>query len=256
MVLIRKTIKTIQEEGILVFLKKFYTFLGERFSFLFFPLLPYLLFKMRKTKVKNLEESVNFAFNGVLGLIKPAQIKEEIYEFLNILTKSPPKTILEIGTMNGGTLFLFSRVAPEGASIISIDLPGGKFGGGYPRWKIPFYKSFAARGQRISLIREDSHKKETLANVEKILNGEKLDLLFIDGDHSYEGVKRDFEMYSPLVKKGGVIAFHDIAVHSAESGCFVRDFWGEVKRGEHRYKELIKDSSQGWAGIGILFLET
>jgi hypothetical protein len=41
--------------------------------------------------------------------------------------------------------------------------------------------------------------------------------LFIDGDHTYEGVRRDFEMYSPLVRKGGIIAFHDIYPGPEES---------------------------------------
>lgn len=36
-----------------------------------------------------------------------------------------------------------------------------------------------------------------------------IDLLFIDGDHSYEGVKADYENWAPYVKKGGFIAFHD-----------------------------------------------
>lgn len=34
-------------------------------------------------------------------------------------------------------------------------------------------------------------------------------LLFIDADHSYEGVRRDFESWSPLVRPGGIVAFHD-----------------------------------------------
>jgi len=41
--------------------------------------------------------------------------------------------------------------------------------------------------------------------VKKILAGRQVDFLFIDGDHSYEGVKKDFEMYSSLVRKGGVV---------------------------------------------------
>jgi predicted O-methyltransferase YrrM len=49
-----------------------------------------------------------------------------------------------------------------------------------------------------------------LRKIEGILKGRKVDFLFIDADHSYEGVKKDFEMYSPLVRKGGIIAFHDI----------------------------------------------
>ena len=40
--------------------------------------------------------------------------------------------------------------------------------------------------------------------------GEPLDLLFIDGDHSYDGVRADFELYGRLVRPGGLIALHDV----------------------------------------------
>jgi MMP 1-O-methyltransferase len=43
----------------------------------------------------------------------------------------------------------------------------------------------------------------------KNITGRKINLLFIDGDHSYEGVKSDFEAWYPHVKRGGMIAFHD-----------------------------------------------
>jgi hypothetical protein len=37
----------------------------------------------------------------------------------------------------------------------------------------------------------------------------KIDLLFIDGDHTYEGVKRDFDLYSTILSENGVIIIHD-----------------------------------------------
>jgi hypothetical protein len=37
----------------------------------------------------------------------------------------------------------------------------------------------------------------------------KIDLLFIDGDHSYEGVKKDFELYSTILSNNGIIIIHD-----------------------------------------------
>lgn len=37
-----------------------------------------------------------------------------------------------------------------------------------------------------------------------------LSLVFFDGDHSYEGIRRDWEAYAPLVGPGGVVAFHDV----------------------------------------------
>jgi hypothetical protein len=37
----------------------------------------------------------------------------------------------------------------------------------------------------------------------------KIDFLFIDGDHSYEGVKKDFELYSKIISDNGTIVLHD-----------------------------------------------
>ena len=38
---------------------------------------------------------------------------------------------------------------------------------------------------------------------------EPISFLYIDGDHTYEGVKSDFELWEPKVKIGGTIGFHD-----------------------------------------------
>jgi predicted O-methyltransferase YrrM len=47
---------------------------------------------------------------------------------------------------------------------------------------------------------------------------ERIDLLFIDGNHAYDAVKRDFNDWSPLVKPGGVVAFHDVAAAGEQIG--------------------------------------
>jgi len=214
----------------------------------------------KKTKrIRTLNELVDLAFNyRPLSFkrlaIRPAQVKEEILKLLRILKGLKPRTILEIGTASGGTLFLFTQVAEPDAIIISIDLPGGPFGGGYPAWKIPLYKSFARYPtQRIYLLRADSHNVNTLRKVKKILGNKLIDFLFIDGDHTYEGVKKDFEMYSPLVRKGGVIAFHDIVEHPPETGCEVNMFWNEIKY-NYKYLEIVRDWNQKWAGIGVIYV--
>jgi predicted O-methyltransferase YrrM len=40
-------------------------------------------------------------------------------------------------------------------------------------------------------------------------NASAFDFLFIDGDHSYEGCRKDWDIYSPFVRSGGIIVFHD-----------------------------------------------
>jgi len=103
------------------------------------------------------------------------------------------------------------------------------------------------------LLKEDSHKEETVRKLKDILGGGMIDLLFIDGDHRYEGVRKDFEMYSPLVRKGGIVAFHDICPGPPDAVGGVPSFWKETM-GKYRNMPIIKDQGQGGCGIGILFL--
>jgi predicted O-methyltransferase YrrM len=219
--------------------------------------MPYGIYRLRQEtkKINKTKNLVDFVFNFKIGGldIRPNQIKNEILELVKILAKNEPKTILEIGTAKGGTLFLFSWVADPNATIVSIDLPWGRFGGGYPKWKSFLYKSFAKKNQKIFLIRADSHSKEALRKVYNIFRGKKVDFLFIDGDHTYEGVKKDFGMYNKLVKKGGIIAFHDIVLHPPEIGCEVNKFWLEIRK-KYKHMEIVHNWKQKWAGIGVLYI--
>jgi predicted O-methyltransferase YrrM len=186
--------------------------------------------------------------------IRTKQVRSEIIEWTNLVASLAPKRALEIGTYRGGTLYLLCAFSTPNAKIISLDLPRGQFGGGYHWAKIPLFKLFRRKNQTLKLVRADSHQPLTKKRVENILAGEKLDFLFIDGDHTYEGVKQDFEMYAPLVRKGGTVVFHDIAEHLPEEHCEVAKFWDEIKQ-QYPHREIIEDRNQHWAGIGILHLD-
>ena len=89
---------------------------------------------------------------------------------------------------------------------------------------------------------------------------EVLDFLFIDGDHSFEGVSKDHQLYSPLVRPGGVIAFHDIVpdfrtrygTPTPRNVGGVPVFWNELKSPHTDVCELIEDPAQDGYGIGVL----
>jgi len=194
------------------------------------------------------EELVSLLFQFAGSSLKPLQIKEELAWLVQQVRTLKPRTVLEIGTARGGTLFLWTRLARPDAVIVSIDLPGGRFGGGYNPRRGSVYHHFPRSGQQLHLLREDSHQDSTLDKTRALFGGELIDFLFIDGDHTYEGVKKDWEMYSPLVRPGGLIAFHDIAGNYEDTQ--VKRLWDSVKPAfEHR--EYAVDP-QGYYGIGVL----
>jgi len=216
-------------------------------------------FKKVSANISNLplqmrpDELLNIAFSSQYDLIQPWQNKSEIIEVLRIIEKNPPKTVLEIGTANGGTFFLLSRMANENALIVSVDLPGGKFGGGYPSWKEKVYKSFAKGKQRIELLRANSHELQTFNKVKEIFGQHKIEFMFLDGDHTYEGVKQDMEMYKELLADEALVMFHDVVPHFNPI-YGVEKFWNEIKR-DYEHKEFIEDMKQDGKGLGLIMFK-
>lgn len=115
----------------------------------------------------------------------------------------------------------------------------------------------------------NSHSLETVERVREL--GLNYDVIFIDGDHSYEGVKQDYELYKEFLAPGGIIAFHDIkdTVWHRSLNCYVADFWREITAGdEWNYQtfdfdfridgmesplEAALPASACWGGIGLLY---
>jgi len=239
------TLRTLRREGLGPLLKKISIYFRQLFCGVRF-------FLMRLPQDATPTELVDFSFAAAGGLLATAQVRSEIIQLTELIAQSRPKTVLEIGTAQGGTLFLWCRVSDPQATIISIDLPGGIHGGGYPYWKSWIYKRFPLAGQKLQLLRGDSHHAKMLAQLKSILPGDgKVDFLFIDGDHTYEGVKADFEMYAPLVRPGGRVVFHDICKHAEAMNCQVDRFWQEIKT-ERQFSELVDNWNQGTCGIGVI----
>lgn len=192
-----------------------------------------------------------FAFNQSERSIAANQKPAEILWLLDLTLRERPQVVLEIGTQYGGTLFLFSRVAAPDALLVSVDISKmvGRLGRLSPHALVR--QSFARNGQRLKLVDDvDSHAEETVTVVREALEQRPVDFLFIDGDHAYESVKRDFELYSPLVRPGGLVAFHDVSDHSNDDTEGVRRFWAELRATGRTEECVTKDGTPGY-GIGV-----
>jgi hypothetical protein len=79
------------------------------------------------------------------------------------------------------------------------------------------------------------------------------ELLWLVEEHPprSEGVRSDFEMYSPLVTKGGIVVFHDILDHDPGTGCEVSTYWNEIKD-DYEHVEFAV-APYRWGGIGVLW---
>ena len=183
-----------------------------------------------------------------------AQKATELAPLIALLHRRKLSTVLEIGTERGGTFFVWTRIAEPDALLVSLDWPEAAVQHLASEDEL---RAMGRERQQIEVVRTDSHADTTRARIDEILRTRSVDLLFIDGDHSYQGVRRDFELYNSLVRPGGVVVLHDIVRHRPETGSEVDRFWREIRNG-YRWREFVDpegDSGWGpWGGIGVLLL--
>jgi len=179
------------------------------------------------------------------------QKKEEWFELSKIIKKSSKKdNVLEIGSLSGGTSYYFSKTFKN---VVAIDM-----------------NKVDKLEENCTAIIGDSHSQEVVNKVREL--GIKFDLIFIDGDHSYEGVKQDFLYYKEFLSEEGMIVFHDIisSDYHAGANCFVSLLWQEITK-EYQFKEILytgelKEKHKlahwinsmdpgSWGGIGIIYLK-
>jgi cephalosporin hydroxylase len=182
-----------------------------------------------------------------LGMV---QNEPEIMGAANFYKSLDVKNFMEIGTDQGGTFAIWSKLSNDKDGIrISVDLPHGNFGrADYDVNKRDKY--LKSLGENVKTIHGSSHEEEIKNKVKGIIKGELLDFLFIDGDHTYDGVKQDYLMYKEFVKPGGWIGFHDIknTEFHRKANCRVDILWGELI-GE---KIEFLDNSSAYGGIGFI----
>ena len=158
------------------------------------------------------------------------QNPDEFYWLVNLVETLNPKTIIEIGVADGGSLKFWEQLLPENGLLIGVDICDSV------RW------DYRNSDRRIHLVEGDSRSTETILKVKQLLSGASIDFLYIDGDHGYEYVKTDFLNYSPLVRSKGLVGFHDISLHETHEGP--TRFFNEIE-GKKDALEIQPDMGTG-----------
>jgi predicted O-methyltransferase YrrM len=155
----------------------------------------------------------------------------ELKTICQIVNKFKPKTIFEIGTFEGRTTLNMALNA-KGANIYTLDLPASG---------LEAVESKVEAGEVAYINKDISGSrfigKPVAKQIQQLLGDsatfdfspfyDSIDLMFIDGSHAYDYVLNDTEKALKLIKKGGIILWHDYTnwdgVRDAINGLYKDD---------------------------------
>lgn len=186
------------------------------------------------------------------------QKPEEYLKLFEFLKKNSKKRYaLEIGSNYGGTTAGFCSLFEK---VITIDI---KHHANFDKLKSKF--------PSYQYIISDSKSNHTVEYIKSL--GINFDFIFIDGDHSYEGVRNDYEKFKQFLAHDGYMAYHDIVYsqENVDNNCRVDKFWSEVREAYFEKYEFVSSFRNhsyrtdqlfytfvnnrpyaSWGGIGII----
>lgn len=138
-----------------------------------------------------------------------------------------PRVIVELGTHSGNSYFSFCQV------VESLKLETKCYA--IDTWKGDVHAGFYDESifEEVSKYNEFNYShfstliRKTFDEAINLFQNESIDLLHIDGLHTYKAVKHDFTNWLPKVKNDGVILLHDTEVYLLDFGVW--KFWQEIK---------------------------
>lgn len=196
------------------------------------------------TKI-NLQNNDIF-FENPKRIVYPTCWIEFIPVGFKIIEYSKPKCLVELGTHSGNSFCAFNQAIEFlhlETKCYAIDNWEGDFQAG-------FYDP-SIYDELFEYCRHEYHQsailiKKTFDEAILLFEDNSIDLLHLDGLHTYEAIKHDFFKWLPKLSHTGIILFHDICVKS--EGFGVHQFWNEIKA-NYGFAEFCYGN-----GLGVLFV--
>jgi predicted O-methyltransferase YrrM len=177
-----------------------------------------------------------FGAGNKVGGIELQQVPSEYVELLLFLKNQKAETYLNIGIGKGGSFITEVYIQETLKKAVAID--NASYYGSDQQLAIDENLMWLKKNTTAEVEFNNIDSFEYLTNCK-----EKFDIIFIDGDHSYEGVRKDYDNSLPLLNNDGYIIFHDIT----SKGCpGVVRIWNEIKN-----EKSIEFVDSDTCGIGI-----
>lgn len=167
------------------------------------------------------------------------QDEREFAELLNVIGVAWPKVILELGVFEGGTLARFAERYPD-AKVIGVD----------PVLQ-PKARELWREFPNVALVEGHSQDARVRGRVLDLAGG-ALDVVHIDGDHSYYAALEDWTFARYSTRRPALVAFHDVNRHDDPGPCEVWRLWAELEADEGLSTRTIGSDTKN--GIGVVWL--
>lgn len=183
---------------------------------------------------------------------RASQDEGELEGFIRYLWNAGVRRYCEIGAREGDTFHeIVSRLMLDGKDHfgLAVDLPGGLWGKSTTGAQLQLAVNDLSQNFNVGCLLGDSTDP---AIIERVKGYGPYDAILIDGDHTYEGVKADWEAYRDLAP---IIAFHDIVGEGqfervTHRGVEVPKLWAEIKASGANVVEFVSPGSA--MGIGLV----
>ena len=165
-----------------------------------------------------------------------------------IIQEAKPEVFVELGTHCGHSYFAFCEAIQRAQTETKC-------------WAVDTWRGDAHSGTYTDEVFSDvrEHNEEHYANFSKLLRttfdeattefqNRSIDILHIDGFHTYEAARHDFDAWLPKVKRGGIVLLHDICVHEGDFGVW--KLWDEIKMRYQNHMEFPHSYGLGVVQVG------
>lgn len=167
-----------------------------------------------------------------------------------LINKLQPDCVVELGTHHGVSFFAFCEAASiyaRNAHIYAVDTwTGDEQSGRYSNQVFDNVKQHWSKYYK----RNSTLIRSTFEEAANHFSMDSVDIIHVDGWHTYDAVCADFQIWKPKLKSGGTVLFHDINVRESDFG--VAKFWEELMSCDGVHSIEIRNGH----GLGIVTFQT
>ena len=179
-------------------------------------------------------------------LVYPESWIEFIPVAFKIIEYAKPKILVELGTHSGNSFCAFNQAVKYldlETKCYAIDTWEGDIQAGFYE---PLIYQDLYEYCRHEYPQSSNLLKKTFDEATAVFEESSIDILHLDGLHTYEAIKHDFLTWFPKLSFSAIVLIHDICV--MKEGFGVYQFWSEIKS-EYDFAEFNYGN-----GLGVLFV--